>query len=102
MEEPNPGSERPAWLDDPNIVVFAGESELPVGAVERHGLGEWLGDHFGRRKEEVRDDWQKLVGQINYLLDGVSAVTENYELQEITFELGFSAEGQIVFVAKAG
>jgi hypothetical protein len=27
---------------------------------------------------------------------------QGYELSEIKFELGFSAEGQLVFVAKAG
>jgi hypothetical protein len=39
---------------------------------------------------------------MRYLLDQVSAVTKDYELEEVTFELGFSAEGAIVFVAKAG
>lgn len=32
----------------------------------------------------------------------MSAVTKDYDLDEITFELGFSGEGKIVFVAKAG
>jgi hypothetical protein len=35
-------------------------------------------------------------------LDGISAAAKGYELDEITFQLGFSAEGRIVFVAKAG
>jgi len=82
--------------------VFAGESELRVGAIEQHGLEEWWGNLFGRKKEDVRKDWEKAVGQINYLLEGVAAVTKDYELDEVTFELGFSAEGQLVFVAKAG
>lgn len=93
---------RPEWLRNPDLIVFAGERELPVGAIEQHGLREVVGNLFGRTKEEVRADWEKVVGQIRFLLDGVSAVTKDYELKEITFELGFSAEGKIVFVAKAG
>lgn len=93
---------RPKWLDDPNMIVFAGERELPVGAFEQHGLGDYFGNLFGRTKEDVKADWERVIDQIRFLLDGVSEATKDYALEEITFELGFSAEGQIVFVAKAG
>ncbi len=93
---------RPRWLTDPTIVVFGGERELSVGAIEQHSLGDVIGDLFGRSREEVRADWKKVVGQIRYLLEDVSAVTKDYQMEEIAFELGFSAEGQLVFVAKAG
>lgn len=92
----------PTWINDPQLIVFAGEKELPVGGIEQHSLGAWAGSLFGRTKVEVKADWEKVVGQIRYLLDEVSAVTKEYELKEITFQLGFSAEGMIVFVAKSG
>jgi hypothetical protein len=92
----------PAWVNDPELIVFAGEKELPVGGIEQHSLGEWAASLFGRTKVEVKADWEKVLGQMRYLLDEVSAAGKEYELKEITFELGFSAEGAIVFVAKAG
>lgn len=92
----------PAWLANPDVMVFATERALPVGGIEQHSLGEWAGNLFGRTKNEVRADWERVVSQIHFLLDEVSATTKDYELDEITFQLGFSAEGRIVFVAKAG
>src|SRR5262250_634826 len=86
----------PSWVNDPQLIVFAGEKQLPVGGIEQHSLGEWAGSLFGRTKVEVKADWEKVVGQIRYLLDEVSAVTKDYELSEISFELGFSA-GQDCF-----
>jgi hypothetical protein len=92
----------PAWIRDPDIIVFAGERELPIGAVEQHDIGDVLGDLFGRKKEAVKQDWEQVLGQIRFLLDRVSAAVGDYDMDEITFQLGFSAEGQVVFVAKAG
>lgn len=107
MTAPNPTQRkrkiaRPSWLEDRDMIVFAGERELPVGAIEQHGLRSVFGNLFTRTKDEVRADWEQVVGQIRFLLDGVSPVTKDYALSEITFQLGFSAEGKIVFVAKAG
>src|SRR2546422_9705194 len=90
------------WLHDPDVVVFAGDAELPVGAAEQHGIGDWVRDKFGRSKEEVRQDWEKVMSQMRYLVETVEAPAKGYQLDEVTFELGFSAEGQVVFVAKAG
>ena len=93
----------PDWLNDPDVIVFATERQLPaVGGIVQRSLSEWAGALFGRSKKEVKEDWQKVVTQMRFLLDEVSAATKDYELNELTFELGFSAEGQIVFVAKAG
>jgi hypothetical protein len=89
-------------FSDPDVMIFAGEKELSPGALEQHSLSGWAGPLFGRTKVEVRADWEKVVNQIRYLLDEVSAATKDYSLSEITFQLGFSAEGQIVFAAKSG
>jgi hypothetical protein len=73
-----------------------------VGGIVQHSLSEWAGALFGKTKKEVKEDWEKVVAQMRFLLEEVSAATKEYELNELTFQLGFSAEGHIVFVAKAG
>ena len=82
------------WLRDPDLIVFAGEDELPAGAIEQHGLTDWAGNLFGRKKEEVKEDWETVLSQMRYLLDRVSTAAKDYELSEVNFQLGFSAGGQ--------
>lgn len=91
-----------AWLSDPEVIVFAGREQLAVGVAERHGLGESIGTLFGRKKEDVKKEWERVLDQIHFLIDQASTGVGPYQLDEINFQLGFSAEGQIVFVAKAG
>ena len=93
---------RPEWLDDPDLFVFAGEEEIPVGATRQHGLIDHVGNLFSRSKEDVQANWEKVESQIRFLLERVKRTTNQFELEEVSFELGFSAEGQIVFVAKGG
>jgi hypothetical protein len=73
-----------------------------VGAFEEHGLSDIAERLFGKRRVDVEADWEKVIGQLNSLIDRVAVSAKSFSLDEITFELGFSAEGQIVFVAKAG
>lgn len=82
--------------------MFAGGSHLPVGAAEQHGFRERAGNLFGLGQEEVKADWARVVGQMKYLVEHVDAVTDDYELSEVQFQLGFSAQGTIVFIAQAG
>jgi hypothetical protein len=49
-----------------------------------------------------RAEWEKVAGQIRSLIDGKLPAIENFGLDEINFQLGFSAEEHIVFIAKAG
>jgi hypothetical protein len=90
------------WLEDPEFLVFAGEAQLPLGASEEHALGGGIGNLLPKRKEEVKADWDRTVDQIRSLLSGVALDAAPYVLDEVTFELGFSAQGKIVFVAQAG
>lgn len=96
------GQDAQQWLSDPDMMVFSGEEELPVGASVQHSLGDVVGNLFGRSRQDIQRDWEKVLDQIQFLLEHVSSVAPNYEMREVSFELGFSAEGQIVFVAKAG
>lgn len=90
------------WLHNPDIFVFAGDQPIPAGAAQRHSISEWMGNLFGRRKEDVEADWERVISQMTFLVDKVSAAAQGYQLEEVTFELGFSAEGEIVFIAKGG
>jgi hypothetical protein len=87
---------------DPEIIWFAGEERLPEGAIEQHSLSDIAGYIFGRKKEDVEADWTKIVGQISSLISMDVPLIKEFALDEVTFQLGFSAEGHLVFVAKAG
>lgn len=91
-----------AEWSDPEIILFAGEKRLAVGELQQHSLSEAMGNLFGKKKEDVEAEWKKVVSQIGTLIDTAMPVVKNFSLDEITFELGFSAEEHIVFVAKAG
>lgn len=89
------------WAD-PEIILFAGEEGLPVGAIRQDSLSQIAGSIFGKKTEDVEAEWLKIIGQISALINTEMPSIENFGLDEITFQLGFSAEGHIVFVAKAG
>ena len=91
-----------AQFSDPDIVVFAGETELAPGAIEKQSFGENISALLGRSKLDVQADWDKAIAQMKFLLEKVSASTKDFDLNEVTFQLGFSAEGRVVFVAKGG
>ena len=94
-------SETAKW-SDPKIIWFAGEAELPEGAIEQHGLSDMVGDLFSKEKKDVEAELKKIVTQMSTLLNAVKPIVKDFSLDEVTFQLGFSAEGHIVFVAKAG
>jgi hypothetical protein len=94
------GTDKPIDWDNPEIMLFAGDEALPVGAIRQDSLSEIAGSIFGKKKEDVEAEWQKIIGQISALINTGLPLIKNFD--EITFQLGFSAEGHIVFVAKAG
>jgi hypothetical protein len=99
-EETLPAS--PDWVNDPEVIIFAGDDPLAVGAFRPEGLGDWVGNIFGRSRDAVKADWDRVVGQMSFFLEHVTLVSDEFEMSEVTFQLGFTAEGQIAFVAKAG
>ena len=50
----------------------------------------------------MRADLERVMGQAAFLLDGASSAPKDYDLEQVTIALGFSAKGQIVFMAEAG
>lgn len=93
---------QPGWLQDPDVMVFSGEQALPLGSVEKHRLHGAIGELFGKPKAQVEADWNKVIEQMNSLLSSVALPAKDYRLEQVTFELGFSATGQVVFIAQAG
>lgn len=102
--EPPQGPEGlPEFLIDPDVIVFSGQEEPPIGTVQLHSLGGKISDLFGRSKKDVAKELDSRLDQVRSMLER-SAETDSgaFRLSEVTVELGFSAEGAIVFVAKAG
>jgi hypothetical protein len=61
-----------------------------------------VSDFFTRQKEEVGGEIDRLVTQMQDLVGRLAVRMQLYELREVKFELGFSAEGHLGFIAKAG
>ena len=101
-QQPRPSTELPSWLSSDDYIVFGGRPRPVPGSSEDHALTDWFGGLVPRKKEEVKQDWHRVIGQIQELLQDVSLVPANFQLDEVVFELGFSAQGKIVFVAEAG
>jgi hypothetical protein len=97
-QSPNP----PDWLIDPEFVVFASDRPLPPGVAEEHSLGDTVGTVFARRSDALRQEWDRRVDQVRSLVEHMPLDAGEYTLDKVTFQLGFSAEGHIVFVAKGG
>jgi len=96
------GADKRIDWSDPELILFSGDGDLPVGAIRQDSLSEVAGRIFGKRRGDVEAEWQKIIAQISALINTKMPAIENFDLDEVTFQLGFSAEGHIVFVAKAG
>jgi hypothetical protein len=84
-----------------DLVMFVtgdGSRGIP-GTDEDYGK---LRDYFTRQKEEVGAEIDRLVTQMQDLVERLAIRMQLFELNEVEFELGFSAEGHLGFIAKAG
>jgi hypothetical protein len=97
-------SDAPAenWSENPDVVLFIGRTELPVGATERQSLSGAIGKLFGRSAEEVKVDFGRAFDQMRRFLEGLTPAAHGYEADEVAFQLGFSAGGRVGFIAEAG
>ncbi len=105
MNTPPDAGKQDGWILDPDILdpeimVFSGSPVLPAGTTVQHGPR--ARQLFGKRIREVNANWAHVVEQMRYLISHVDTLTENFELNEVQFQLGFSAEGTIVFIARGG
>jgi len=82
------------------VFVAPGNGELTApGAEEDYGK---LRDFFTRSKGEVTAEWDAMVDKLRDMLTKVDVEVGRFRLNEVEFELGFSAEGHLGFIAKAG
>jgi hypothetical protein len=97
-------------MTDDNILTGAGSADMivfvttdpipaPLGTDEEYGRVQ---DFFTRTKHDVGAEVEKLIGQMQDIVERLSVRMQLFELREISFELGFSAEGHLGFIAKAG
>jgi hypothetical protein len=84
-----------------DLVMFVTAEGTPsrLGADEQYGA---VRDFFTRQKEEVGAEIDRIVTQMQDLVQRLSVRMQLFELSEVSFELGFSAEGHLGFIAKAG
>jgi hypothetical protein len=89
----------PAGTDDIVFVGVQAISQRRPGDEENYGK---ISDFFTRKKEDVAADWERIFAQMQDLLSTTTTTLPHIRLDEVQFELGFSAEGSLGFIAKAG
>jgi hypothetical protein len=69
--------------------------------VTLHKVGE---RSVARRFDDVKADWERMIGNVMTLADSTDAVSpsSNLRLTDLTLELGFTATGKLAFIAEAG
>ena len=85
------------------FVMFVGGgadlNSAPVGAEQDYGK---VGDFFERRAQDVVEEWDRISHQMMTLLERFTARIDTFDLEEVEFELGFSAAGHLGFIATSG
>jgi hypothetical protein len=89
----------PAESDYVVFVAPTSTTALPVGAELDYGK---ISDFFTRTKEDVAAEWEAMVSRLHEMMDRLSTDSGQFNLDEVQFELGFSAEGRLGLIAKAG
>lgn len=89
--------------DDLDKVIFQGSHQLERSELERHGLSDLGGRRFGRKLEDLKGDWERVSHQITEWIEAARVrPPDDFDLDEVSVELGFNAKGQLVFVAEGG
>jgi hypothetical protein len=86
---------------DEVFLIAIGHADGPLGTVEEHSLKSGARDVVTRTANEVQADWTRVVNQASKLVSSARAAVDGYELDEVTFDLGFTGAGRIAFVASA-
>lgn len=81
------------------LFVGAAGPALQPGEEVPHGR---VRDYFSRSKQAVQQEWRSVIGDLQDVLADVAELREGFTLEEIEVQLGFTAEGQLAFVTKAG
>lgn len=86
---------------DEEFLIAIGQPERPWGTVEEHSLSSAGKEVVKRTAKEVQSDWSRVISQASKLVSAARTAVDGYELDEVTFELGFTGSGRIAFVASA-
>ena len=85
---------------DSEYVYFLSPAKPAPGEAAPHAFMDYL---FPRKKEEVMQDWTVTINQtVELVSQNVDKAPEGYKMDEIEVSLGFSAKGQLAFIAEAG
>jgi len=85
---------------DPEYVYFVTPARpAPGTAEEQFGLGGL----FRRPAKDVQKDWRTVVNQtVDLVSQDLDAAPSGYKMDQVEVSLGFSAGGQLGFIAQAG
>jgi hypothetical protein len=104
MSDSDPGS-----VVDKTVVIFRGSlppepRELAPGEIELNTrLFDRVAKAFGRKIDEVEQDWTKTVRQVTSLVEkATQAAPKDLKVSSIEVGLGFTASGSLAFIAEAG
>jgi hypothetical protein len=89
-------------FDDPRWVVFGGKPTPEPGVAAQHSAYDALRRLFARDIEDVRADFARVSAQLQALVEALPERVSDFEVHELSIELGFSASGRLVFIAEAG
>lgn len=84
-----------------DLIVFVSPSEAGISVGGERDYGK-VKDFFTRSRQDVAEEWEVMIKQLDDITSRLSSARGEFQLQEVQFQLGFSAEGQIGFIAKAG
>lgn len=91
---------------DIDTVTFIGKPPPPEPgtATEHSAIGAITSRMFPTRKlEDVAADWKKVIAQIQRMVEATtSAASERFAVDSVEVSLGFSAKGELAFIAEAG
>ena len=92
----------PVEFEDPQWVLFGGKPTPEPGTAAEHGVFDPYRKLFARELPEIKEEFSKVSSQVEEIINGISTTVGEYEIDEVTLELGFSASGKLVLVAEAG
>jgi len=89
------------FAESADLMVFVTTDDIPapLGTDEEYSK---VSDFFTRSKQEVAAEVDRLVAQMQDIVERLTVRIQSFELSEVGFELGFSAEGHLGLIAKAG
>lgn len=86
------------------LMIFQGPvAPSAPGTVQLQSLSSLSDKLFGRKVADVQADFDRIADQLTHVLaSSFSKVVAGMAIETVEVELGFTAEGQLAFVAKAG